>query len=168
MWRRVVSLSGVHARQLRVRTLATHAHQHPQVQAHGAACTHDHSHHAHAHAHEPPPYAAAASAAATAPAAAAAAAPSAAASPSLSRPLPPVLAKGQLPPGDNPALPGWYQRPLPPNLVPFSSNRGKQLFKEAVIRGGMEGYFALAEQFQTQSTPSCQMTHSQTHTARTQ
>lgn len=80
-----------------------------------------------------------------------------------------MLAKGQLPPGDNPALPGWYQRPLPPNLVPFSSNRGKQLFKEAVVRGGMEGYFALAEQFQTQSTPSCQTntTHTLVHTAWT-
>lgn len=60
-----------------------------------------------------------------------------------------------MPPGDNPHLPGWYQRPLPPTLLPFSSNRGKQVFKEAMVNGGMEGYFALAEQFQTQSTPSC-------------
>jgi len=59
-----------------------------------------------------------------------------------------------MPPADHPLLPGWYQRPLPPALVPFSSNRGKQLFKEALARGGGEGYFALAEQFQTQSTPS--------------
>lgn len=59
-----------------------------------------------------------------------------------------------MPPGDHVSLKGWYQRPLPPGLIPFSSNRGRQLFKEALARGGGEGYFALAEQFQTQSTPS--------------
>ena len=68
---------------------------------------------------------------------------------------PPILAPGQMPPADHPNLPGWYQRPLPQYLIPFSSNRGKQIFKEAMNNGGMEGYFALAEQFQTQSTPSC-------------
>lgn len=111
---------------------------------HSAAATHDHVH-SDACSH---------GAAASPPSVAAAAASASSASPSPSRPLPPVLAKGQLPPGDHARLQGWYQRPLPPTLIPFSSNRGKSLFKEALLSGGMEGYFALAEQFQTQSTPS--------------
>jgi hypothetical protein len=124
-------------RRFHTATSTSHAH------IHGPGCAHDHA------PHQPTT----------------SAAPLAAASPSVDvalstpdgRPQPPVLAKGQLPPGDNPHLPGWYQRPLPHSLIPFSSNRGKTIFKEAMNRGGMEGYFALAEQFQTQSTPSCQM-----------
>jgi len=58
------------------------------------------------------------------------------------------------PPPDNPDLKGWYQRRLPVGLIPFSSNRGRQIFKEAMNRGGMEGFFALAEQFQTQAEPA--------------
>lgn len=135
-------------------------HSHHQ---HGPACSHSHSH-AHTHAHVAPvPPAAAAAVSAVNAAAAAAAVGVASSSPSVAsaasssgRPLPPVLKPGEMPPGDHPSLPGWYQRPLPAGLIPFSSNRGRQLFKEAMNRGGMEGYFALAEQFQTQSTPSCQ------------
>jgi hypothetical protein len=48
---------------------------------------------------------------------------------------------------------GFYRRRLPPGCIPFSSNRGRQLFREALAAGGMEGYFALAEQFHTQSEP---------------
>jgi hypothetical protein len=119
-------------------TAATAQQQQPQQHIHGPACSHTQ--------HPVPPTSTVPS---PVPAPAATALPS-------GRPLPPPSVPGQLPPGDHASLPGWYQRPLPPALIPFSSNRGKQLFKEALARGGGEGYFALAEQFQTQSTPSCQ------------
>ena len=49
---------------------------------------------------------------------------------------------------------GFYRRPLPPGLISFSSPEGRQLFTEALALGYMEGYFALAEQFHTQSEPA--------------
>ncbi|HAG80807.1 MAG TPA: phytochelatin synthase [Cyanobacteria bacterium UBA12227] len=49
---------------------------------------------------------------------------------------------------------GFYRRPLPPSLISFSSSEGRQIFTEALALGGMEGYFALAEQFHTQSEPA--------------
>jgi hypothetical protein len=37
---------------------------------------------------------------------------------------------------------GFYRRPLPsPPAIPFASTEGKQMFKEALELGGMEGYF---------------------------
>jgi glutathione gamma-glutamylcysteinyltransferase len=45
-------------------------------------------------------------------------------------------------------------RPLPDTLVKMSSPEGKTLFREALALGGMEGYFALAENFITQAEPS--------------
>ncbi len=45
-------------------------------------------------------------------------------------------------------------RPLPDTLVKMSSPEGKVLFREALALGGMEGYFALAENFITQAEPS--------------
>ena len=51
-------------------------------------------------------------------------------------------------------LPGWHQRPLPPTLIPFSSNRGRTLFKSSLSQQLLEGYFTLAEQFTTQSEPA--------------
>ena len=48
----------------------------------------------------------------------------------------------------------FYRRPIPPQCVPFASVEGKQLFKEALAAGGMEGYFSLAEQFTTQNEPA--------------
>jgi glutathione gamma-glutamylcysteinyltransferase len=47
-----------------------------------------------------------------------------------------------------------YRRPLPADLIAFSSAEGKALFTEALAAGGMDGYFALAEQFHTQSDPA--------------
>jgi glutathione gamma-glutamylcysteinyltransferase len=47
-----------------------------------------------------------------------------------------------------------YRRPLPADLVPFSSPEGKSLFREALAAGGMEGWFPLAEQFHTQADPA--------------
>jgi glutathione gamma-glutamylcysteinyltransferase len=49
---------------------------------------------------------------------------------------------------------GFYQRPLPSSLLPFASNEGRKVFREALNEGGMEGYFSLAAQFQTQSEPA--------------
>ena len=48
----------------------------------------------------------------------------------------------------------FHKRPLPPNLIALSSSQGKLLFKEAMELGGMESYFALSEQFITQSEPA--------------
>src|SRR5690349_7027833 len=48
----------------------------------------------------------------------------------------------------------FYKRPLPEELVPFSSDEGRALFREALADGTMEGFFALAEQFHTQSDPA--------------
>jgi glutathione gamma-glutamylcysteinyltransferase len=47
-----------------------------------------------------------------------------------------------------------YRRPLPQGTVPFASSEGRKLFAEALAAGGLEGYFALAEQFHTQSDPA--------------
>lgn len=48
----------------------------------------------------------------------------------------------------------FYRRPLPPDLIAFSSPEGRQLFREALGEGGMEGFFTLSEQFQHQSDPA--------------
>ena len=48
----------------------------------------------------------------------------------------------------------FYRRPLPEELIPFASPQGRVLFQEALAAGGMEGWFALAEQFHTQSDPA--------------
>jgi glutathione gamma-glutamylcysteinyltransferase len=48
----------------------------------------------------------------------------------------------------------FYRRPLPDGLVPFASADGRRLFREALAAGGLEGWFALAEQFHTQSDPA--------------
>ena len=47
-----------------------------------------------------------------------------------------------------------YRRPLPNDAIAFSSPDGRRLFGEASAEGGMDGYFALAEQFHTQSDPA--------------
>jgi hypothetical protein len=48
----------------------------------------------------------------------------------------------------------FYRRPLPEGLTPFASAGGRLLFQEALAEGGMQGWFALAEQFHTQSDPA--------------
>ena len=48
----------------------------------------------------------------------------------------------------------FYKRELPQHLVPFSSQKGKLLFKEALSTGNLENYFLLAEQFTTQQHPA--------------
>jgi glutathione gamma-glutamylcysteinyltransferase len=47
-----------------------------------------------------------------------------------------------------------YRRPLPADAIAFSSPAGREVFKEAMAMGGLEGYFPLAEQFHTQSDPA--------------
>ena len=51
-------------------------------------------------------------------------------------------------------LGSFYRRPLPEGLIAFASPQGRQLFREALAAGGMEGWFALAEQFHTQADPA--------------
>src|SRR6187401_2760362 len=47
-----------------------------------------------------------------------------------------------------------YRRPLPSEAIAFSSLDGRKVFAEALSAGGLEGYFALAEQFHTQADPA--------------
>jgi glutathione gamma-glutamylcysteinyltransferase len=47
-----------------------------------------------------------------------------------------------------------YRRPLPGDLVPFASDEGRLVFREALATGHMEGFFALSEQFHTQADPA--------------
>ena len=47
-----------------------------------------------------------------------------------------------------------YRRPLPAEAIAFSSDEGRALFAEALAAGGLGGYFALAEQYHTQSEPA--------------
>lgn len=47
-----------------------------------------------------------------------------------------------------------YRRPLPTDAIAFSSDDGRALFAEALTAGGLGGYFALAEQYHTQSDPA--------------
>ena len=49
---------------------------------------------------------------------------------------------------------GIYRRPLPDELISFSSDEGKLIFKESLGSGGCEGYFDLAAQFHTQDEPA--------------
>src|SRR5688572_30731896 len=48
----------------------------------------------------------------------------------------------------------FHRRPLPPALVALASEQGRRLFGEALATGTMHGYFAVAEQFQTQAEPA--------------
>ena len=47
-----------------------------------------------------------------------------------------------------------YRRPLPTDAIAFASPEGQRVFAEALAAGGLGGYFALAEQYQTQSDPA--------------
>lgn len=57
-------------------------------------------------------------------------------------------------PGRVEVTPSWYRRPLPDALIPFSSVRGRALFREALEAGTLESFFPLIEQFHTQADPA--------------
>jgi len=49
----------------------------------------------------------------------------------------------------------FYRRSLPsPPAIAFASKVGRVVFREALLDGGMESYFPLAEQFRTQNDPA--------------
>jgi glutathione gamma-glutamylcysteinyltransferase len=54
----------------------------------------------------------------------------------------------------SPVLPSFYKRPLPASCIAFASAEGRAIFREALERGSMEGFFSLAEQFHTQAEPA--------------
>jgi len=62
---------------------------------------------------------------------------------------PPAL---QPPPKPSPKT--YYRKPLPSNLVAFSSHEGRSRFGRGLSTGNMECYFPLAEQFTTQNEPA--------------
>jgi glutathione gamma-glutamylcysteinyltransferase len=52
------------------------------------------------------------------------------------------------------AVTSSHRRPLPPALIPFSSEPGRALFREALESRHLEAFFPLIEQFHTQSDPA--------------
>jgi len=68
--------------------------------------------------------------------------------PNKQRPLP------KLPLDKNGQPLQFYRRPLPAGCIAFHSAEGRQIFKEAIVTGHMEGYFGLAAQFRTQDEPA--------------
>ena len=48
----------------------------------------------------------------------------------------------------------FYRRELPASCLAFSSEEGKQVFKESLLSGCANIYFPLAEQFRTQAEPA--------------
>lgn len=47
-----------------------------------------------------------------------------------------------------------HRRPLPASSIAFSSEQGRELFREALEAGHLEAFFPLIEQFHTQSDPA--------------
>lgn len=52
------------------------------------------------------------------------------------------------------AVTSSHRRPLPATLIPFSSEQGRALFREALESRHLEAFFPLIEQFHTQSDPA--------------
>lgn len=50
---------------------------------------------------------------------------------------------------------GFHQRPLPPELIAFTSLLGRQVFKECLDAGTLENYFSLVGTFSPQADPAC-------------
>ena len=70
-----------------------------------------------------------------------------------SDPVSPPAASGE--PPNLPHTTSFHRRELPsPPAIAFSSEEGRQIFREALAEGYMEGYFLLAEQFRTQDEPA--------------
>ena len=51
-------------------------------------------------------------------------------------------------------MPEFYKRPLPDSCVAFDSKEGRAHFESALASGGLENFFVLAPQFQTQNEPA--------------
>ena len=51
-------------------------------------------------------------------------------------------------------MPEFYKRPLPDSCVAFDSLQGRAHFESALASGGLENFFVLAPQFQTQNEPA--------------
>ncbi|HET8697905.1 MAG TPA: phytochelatin synthase family protein [Gammaproteobacteria bacterium] len=47
-----------------------------------------------------------------------------------------------------------YMRPLPGSLTALDTDRGRTVFRRALLEGTLEGYFKLAQQFHTQADPA--------------
>ncbi|KAH8069460.1 glutathione gamma-glutamylcysteinyltransferase [Aureococcus anophagefferens] len=52
------------------------------------------------------------------------------------------------------SMPEFYKRPLPDSCVAFDSKEGRAHFESALSSGGLENFFVLAPQFQTQNEPA--------------
>jgi glutathione gamma-glutamylcysteinyltransferase len=48
----------------------------------------------------------------------------------------------------------FHRRQLPDSLIQLSAPKGRVMFKEALLKGDMECFFPLSEQFITQSEPA--------------
>lgn len=48
----------------------------------------------------------------------------------------------------------FYQRRLPETCVAFASKQGKDIFRSALLHGGLKSFYNLIEQFHTQTEPS--------------
>jgi glutathione gamma-glutamylcysteinyltransferase len=48
----------------------------------------------------------------------------------------------------------FYQRRLPETCVAFASRRGKEIFRSALLHGGLKSFYNLIEQFHTQTEPA--------------
>ncbi|KAK7237072.1 glutathione gamma-glutamylcysteinyltransferase [Aureococcus anophagefferens] len=64
-----------------------------------------------------------------------------------------VFARGVLSAADG-SMPEFYKRPLPDSCVAFDSKEGRAHFESALSSGGLENFFVLAPQFQTQNEPA--------------
>lgn len=57
-------------------------------------------------------------------------------------------------PARDPVATEYYMRPLPTGCVAFDSPEGRAHFESALALGGLENFFVLAPQFQTQNEPA--------------
>ena len=53
----------------------------------------------------------------------------------------------------------FYRRKLPEDLICFTSDLGRRLFKEALDGGMVENYFSLVGNFTTQTETACTVEH---------
>ena len=70
------------------------------------------------------------------------------------RTTPPAPAAAAPAPAPRPEPGKFYMRPLPAPCVAFASPEGRRLFGSALASGGLEGFFPLIQQFQTQNEPA--------------